>query len=223
MTRIAHISDSHGYFNKLPKNIDFILHTGDIFPDPPAGTKHKDFGKVQMGMIKKRIQEFKDWLGGKSFLYLRGNHDWMCHEEFEEYLRKQGIDAYHLHDKTIEMQNVVIHGFPYLPPINGLFATETDSKTMELKINDMVDIVNNLNQIDVIASHAGPYGILDKSNNGEHYGNPFLNDAIFSRIKKENRPDYCCFGHVHNSQSITLHQGIIISNAATRPHILEIN
>jgi Icc-related predicted phosphoesterase len=224
MAIIAHCSDTHGKFSNLPQRTEIILHTGDIFADPPYGTKHKDFGKIQMDIIGKQIGEFKNWIGQRPFLFLRGNHDFFSHEWLERFLQDEGIDAHHLHDKIININNVAIYGFPYLPTINGLFATEINEEPMKKKLNDMADIINNLDQIDILGSHCPMYKILDRSSKDEnHYGNKLLEDILFNQIDKANRPDYFCFGHVHGSQGITLHRGMVMSNAATRYNMLEIN
>jgi Icc-related predicted phosphoesterase len=204
----------------LKGNFDCIVDSGDILPDAPNGEKEK--AKWQFQWLEEHIEDYKQWLDEKPFLFTQGNHDHANSWEMEGLLNSNGIEAYCLHDKIVNHKSVNFYGFPYVNTINGNYAYETDSLQMIHKVDQMVRDINLRAYVDVIVAHAPPAGILDYSfRNKEAYGIKAMTDAFSYKIDKNRRPRLYCCGHVHQ-QGITMEYDMIFSNAAQSFHILEI-
>lgn len=218
--RLLHCSDRHESFPELRGNFDCIVDSGDILPDPPREEKEK--AQWQLQWLEDHIEEYRQWLNDKPFLFVAGNHDRISPFEMEHLLNTNGIEAYCLHDKIVSHKGINFYGFPYVNPINGNYFYETESADMIHKVDQMVRDINLRAYVDVIVAHAPPAGILDYSfRNKESYGIKAMTDAFSYKIDKNRRPRLYCCGHIHEA-AITMEYDMIISNAATSFHIIEI-
>ena len=217
MTKICHISDTHGKFPKLNGNFDIILHTGDFFPKSvyrQAGNfdKEKEF---EIYWLYENLNIIKKWLT-KPFLFVLGNHDFVPPSFFQNILNEANIEAYNLHDKIFSYHDYNFYGFPYVNYINGNFKYELNQFEMFDKVKEFEFLANQA-YIDVIAAHSPVYNILDSG-----FGNVHMANALFYGIHRDLKPKLYACGHIHESHGILTYKDIIYSNAATIQNIIEI-
>lgn len=221
--KIKTTSDNHGRIPDLKGKFNIWASTGDFFPDFFSSPR-EEWANLQAEWLKGAAAEIAPWLTKKKFVFCQGNHDFCPADRTEKILRDAGIDAYNAHDKLVTIDNIGFYGFPWVPPINGSFNYETGDTEMVDKIDKMVDVINN-NIVDVVLMHAPPYDILDtyRSPYGiTHGGNVHINNAIDYKIEKERMPTAFCFGHIHDSAAVKVHQGILMVNSALTSNIIEI-
>lgn len=221
--RICHISDTHGTFNRLHGSFDVVLHTGDFLPDSQKLTEGNKVGqaKFQIQWLRDNIPEMRKWLQGHTFLFILGNHDFVSPEIMEAELISEGINAINLTDKVITYQGVNFFGFPYVPAINGMFNYEREIPEMQEEVKKIVEALNT-SYVEVLACHAPIYNSLDLSNANKVLGSTVIADALDYQVKKEMQPAYYLHGHIHNAHGIKMRNGMLISNAATVQHIIEV-
>jgi len=228
--RILHTSDTHGLPAPIThKCIDVIVHSGDLFPDPPLenGHRHENIQLWQQDWFKANIEGFKSWSFGRPLLFCLGNHDHICGEWLEKELRSIGIDATCLNDKLVSFGGLNWYGLPYVEYINGWHAYELNDDEMKDKVDAMVNTINASTGIDVLGAHQPPMRILDCDlRNMLHWGNQRLNDALFKDIEEGKEPSAVLVGHCHSSRGIRMigknDRTILFSNAATTQHVVEI-
>jgi len=192
--RIALVSDSHGFHQRIDmdtdavRQADVVLHLGDFQP----GT----------------LTEFEAWAHGLTnpiVIYVPGNHDsWSAVKraaharddaELEEALTAvQRAMPYvlYLQDRCVEINGVVIAGWPWHPPSPG-----QANCTFQVDACERTKLLARLpDTADVIATHGPPHGVLDKVRNKEHCGCCVLRHWIDERA-----PLLSAFGHVHARQT----------------------
>lgn len=221
--RLCHVSDTHGKFPPLYGRFDAVIHTGDLFPNSAAAFNgnRNDEAKFQLQWLREHLGEFKSWLQGHPFLYVPGNHDFMASSCMEFELRKLGIEAFDLTDKTLNFKGVNFYGFPYVPYISGMWNYECHFPEMQKEIDKMVSVINS-NYVDVLACHAPPYKMLDLTMGNEIVGCQAMATALDYKISNDMMPSYYLCGHIHEANGMTVRNGMMISNAATTRHIIEV-
>lgn len=220
--RICHISDTHGHFPKLFGRYDVVVHTGDLFPNSHFvyvdQAKERHF---QLMWLRDNMHEFKVWLQGHPFLYVPGNHDFLDSSLLEFELRKEGLEAFDLTNKLLTFQGVNFYGFPYVPAINGMWNYERELPEMQDELDGLIDTLNK-NYVDVLACHSPPYKVLDLSMGNELLGSTAISDALDYKISRDMQPAYYLCGHIHEANGVSIRNGMVVSNAATTRHILEV-
>lgn len=227
--KILHVSDTHTNFIQFPQNhnFDIIVHSGDMFPDSrylySNVFKHKE---EQLKWFRANLQNYKKWIDNKPFLFVLGNHDFISDDIVEQMLKDVNINAISLHNKlfnteSIGLEPVNFYGFPYVPPINGKFAYETNSREMVDRVNELVSVAKS-NYIDVIVSHAPIYNVLDRAFGGYKIGNVNLRQAFDYKLEQHELPIAVLFGHCHEDNGIVNYNNIICSNAATIYNLINI-
>lgn len=221
--RVCHISDTHGKFPRLYGRYDAVIHTGDLFPNSHAAFVGDRAGemKFQLKWLRDNIGEFKSQLQGNPFLYVPGNHDFLDHNLMEFELRQVGVEAFDLTDKLLTFKGVNFYGFPYVPYISGMWNYERHFPEMQKEVDKMVEVVNN-NFVDVLACHAPPYKMLDLTMGNEIVGCQAMATALDYKINKEMLPNYFLCGHIHEANGMSVRNGMMVSNAATTRHIIEV-
>lgn len=226
--RLVHCSDSHGKFEVLKGYFDAVVHSGDMLADGPRRkdkfnlVTYEEKAHWQHNWVKNHIPDFKLWINNKPFFFTFGNHDFMDPKLFEDLLRDNGIKAYCLHDKIVTHEGVNFYGFPYIPYINGLWAYEEFIPEMSKRLDTMVEVLNK-SYVDCIVAHCPPADKLSFDFvHGRNYGNTVMCNALDYKIEKEFLPAYYLTGHIHSAHAISNRNGMIISNAATTQHILEV-
>jgi Icc-related predicted phosphoesterase len=166
------ISDLHGHFPELDGG-DLLLVCGDLT------ARHTE----------SEYEEFILWLGKQDYkkkVFISGNHDNLAMSKFDCY------DAEYLLDSGTEYAGMKIWGSPWTKTFQGAnpkctaFTVDT-----EVKLSKKWDKIPD--DTDILITHSPPYGILDKSEEGEYLGSHTLRNQVMSRIK----PKIHCFGHIH--------------------------
>lgn len=222
--RLMHISDTHGGFPKLHKPFDIIVHSGDFFPNSHAlynnGDKKAE-AVFQSEWLCLNINNMKKWLQDSPFLFILGNHDFINPVIMENLLKSEGINAINLTEKVVTHEGVNFYGFPYIPYISGDWNYECQIPEMQVEVNKMVAQLNE-KYIDVLVCHAPIYGTLDLTWGNEAVGSTVIAEALDYKISKEMMPSYYLHGHIHENSGIMLRGNLLVSNAATTQHIIEL-
>lgn len=213
---IGHVSDTHGSFPDIAKNVDVIVHSGDLCPNKTRGHRETEL-KFQSEWIKRNIPIFKEWIGDRPFLYCMGNHDYnpyVCRT-----LRDNGIEAIDITLKKYTLDGVRYYGFPFIPYIVGEWNFECIADQMQREIRILKDEL--ISGIDILVAHAPIAGILDKNTNGEHCGNNQMADLFNYTIDSSLWPRMYLHGHLHESNGFSVLEDMFISNAATVVNLIE--
>lgn len=219
--RIMHISDTHSRFPVLHGRFDVVVHTGDFFPNSVAvfqGNKTQEM-VFQENWLESQASAIKEWLRGYPFLFVLGNHDFLHPERMEQLLNLYGIKATSLHEKVVTHESVNFYGFPYVPYINGMWNYECDEEDMNDNLDNMVDVLNKT-YVDVVAAHAPLHGKLDWYKGC--LGSSCIANAFDYKISRDMMPSNYLHGHIHESNGVTLRNGMLISNAAVAQNIIEV-
>jgi Icc-related predicted phosphoesterase len=221
--RLCHVSDTHGGFPMLYGRFDAVIHTGDFFPNSAAvmqGNKVQE-AVFQSEWLRSQIPTMKAWLRGHPFLYVPGNHDFTASERMGDMLRAEGIDAVCLADKITQYRGVNFYGLPYVPFISGMWNYEREIPEMQVEVDKMVERLNQ-EKVNVLACHAPIHKVLDLSMGNEILGSTVIANALDYKINKENMPTHYLCGHIHEAHGVTVRNGMMISNAATTQHLIEV-
>lgn len=218
--RICHVSDTHGNFQRLTGAFDVVVHSGDFFPNAIEGNSVKQMA-FQMDWLGNNISMLKKWLLGRDLLFILGNHDFAHNQLVEQVLNSEGIKAISLHDKVVEYKGIKFYGFPYVPAINGMFAYEREIPEMTKEVDKMVPILNETH-VDVLVAHSPLYQVLDLTTGNSAIGSSVLSSALDYKINEDMRPSIMLHGHCHDSHGLAMYNNILVSNAATVSHIMEI-
>lgn len=229
--KFIHASDTHAYFPDLKGDFEFVVISGDFFPnscfDPNRG-KFQQEVKFQEKWMKKNIETFREWVQGKPVLWSSGNHDFFnpC-----EMLSSYGIEIIDLDNKVVEYKGLVWYGFPYVNYIRGDWNFEKEKPEMKNKIDQFIERLKQakaLDRLDVLVAHSPPYGVLDKSSRqysgrSENIGNHFIVNAINYALQSKLKAYLC--GHNHNMNAFVIIDDIFYSNAAVgidgRPRLIQ--
>lgn len=218
--KFIHTSDSHGAFIPLPKEGEFILHTGDLLPNKTRGIREIE-RPYQENWIRQNIERFKRWFDGRPFLFVMANHEFTY--KTTDILNEYGIEAYSLNLSKFEFKGIRFCGFSFVPYFTGEWAGEMTSSEMANQMPYLKAVLND--GVDIFASHSPISGILDQNGYGEHCGSTHLYNLFNYETEKEKMPKMFCCGHLHEGKgriNIPEWNDMLISNAATTAHILEI-
>jgi Icc-related predicted phosphoesterase len=221
--RLCHISDTHGGFPTLYGRYDAVIHTGDFFPNSAAcmaGNKIQE-AIFQAEWLRSQIPTMKQQLHGHPFLYVPGNHDFVPSDMMEHMLRAVGVEALCLADKITQFKGVSFYGFPYVPFISGMWNYERQLPEMQIEVDKMVEKLNQ-DHVQVLACHAPPYKMLDLTMGNELIGCTVISNALDYKINKDNMPSHLLCGHVHEANGVAVRNGMLVSNAATTQHLIEV-
>lgn len=217
------MSDTHAYFPNLKfENFDLIVHTGDIFPDPISKLDLDNPMAFQARWLESHLGDFKKMVDGRPFLFVRGNHDFVPAQLFEQMLDSVSIEVFNLEEKIVSHDGINFYGFPFVPHINGSFSNECLPGDMAAHVDKMAKVLNET-YVDIIAAHAPLSNCLDLAFKvNQRFGNSAMNVGLDYKIDKDMLPAYFLCGHIHASHGIMVRNGMVISNAATRFNILEV-
>ncbi len=221
--RLMHVSDTHGKFPRLYGRYDAVIHTGDLFPNSHHvfnGNKNQEMA-FQLQWLRDNMNEMKSWLQGHPFLYVPGNHDFLHSSLMEFEMRAVGLEAFDLTDRMLTFQGVNFYGFPYVPAINGMWNYEREIPEMQKEVDKMV-LELNKQYVDVLACHAPLRKVLDLSMGNELLGSTVISDALDYKVSKDMQPAFYLCGHIHEANGMAIRNGMVVSNAATTRHIIEV-
>ena len=191
MVDIVVISDTHGRHEELGAlEGDILVHCGDGSFGQPGDPRVHD--------------ELDGWLSRQTFdavLAVGGNHDF----EFERRVRMDEPVfrvARALMDETVTCAGLRIHGSPWTPELGdwAFYGSDDRLRAAWAAIPAGVDI---------LVTHTGPAGILDRNRFGRSIGCRWL-AAELERI----RPRLHVFGHHHASAGHCEQDGTLYLNAS---------
>jgi len=179
--KILAVSDFHGYLppiNHVPDS-DLMIIAGDV---TPVWNHEIPFQKAWLK------NEFSEWLKNldRPVIGIAGNHDFYA-------MRNPGFMAElpwtYLQDEATEFNGLKIWGSPWVTRLTGwAFCTTEDV------MGDKIDQMDK--DIDILVSHAPPYGIGDAVKfTKEHVGSTML----ANRLMFQEWPNLksVVFGHIH--------------------------
>ena len=187
--KIAAFSDTHEMFDKvkLPNDFDILICGGD-FTFKGNYFKIRDF-----------LEQLKTVANNKPVIFTPGNHELTLENQISN--ESQLINVYcqannnfhYLIDKQVTINNCKIWGSPWTPWF------------YDWAFNSPRDVIQTYwNKIpldtEVLVLHGPPYGILDKTREGENVGCKALLETIQTKLKALK---VCIFGHIHESYGHT--------------------
>lgn len=199
--RIVCISDTHGQIRDIPGGIpdgDVLVVAGDICLGR-EGLQLEAFG----AQMRKLPHKHK--------ILVAGNHDWGLFDantrEFDELMN----DVTYLQDAEVLIDGVKFYGSPWQPEFHQM-AFNLPRGIWMASVWSQIPI-----DVDVLITHAPPYGILDTLPDGQHVGCGELR-RVFGRIN----PRLHVFGHVHSGYGQITEDETVYINAALcgRGHML---
>ena len=205
--KIWHISDTHGFHNRLviPEGIDLVIHTGDC-------SNHKDPYQNEW-----EVKDFLMWYEQVDIpnkIYIPGNHDTSIERNLVKASDFISRGIHLLNHDWMDVNGIKIFGSPFTPTFGNwafMKSRETINRVWEQIPEGM----------DIVAVHGPCKGILDLSRNRQNVlefcGDGALRKHVLDRIK----PKYFLSGHIHNFEDIINtgfrylpDYGITFSNAA---------
>lgn len=203
MIKCCAISDLHGRFPRLSKDLDYLFIAGDFID---ISVQHDD--KASLNWAKKY---FMPWLNGlgvrKRIILVAGNHDfypYRCSAEFrKEVIRPYNKLVTYLDNEQYKDEHVNVVGVPWCKP----FFNWAYMKPLE-KIKGDLDALfpDNIfegDQYSILLSHDAPYGVSDVLDPtqahisyvpGTHIGNTVLAEFI-----ERTKPNLNLHGHLHST------------------------
>lgn len=205
--KICAISDTHDQHRKITiPEADILLVAGDF-------TCHRE-------PILQKYTDFYEWLKeqpAKHKIVVAGNHDTLF-EKQNDLARKIFIGVTYLQDSGVEIEGLKIWGSPVTPFFADWAFMEPDNM---LKAHwDLIP-----NDTDILVTHGGPYGILDKT--GDVYGNVSCGSKSLTVRLRELNLKLHVFGHIHESYGkegvyVNAAQCDEMNNLKNEPIIIEI-
>lgn len=192
--RICHASDWHGRFPKSPMpHADIYVLTGDMWPDKWIGfaeMNNQESVDYQHEWFKKTFESPEE-LRERFFanpdapvVYCRGNH---CFIDPDPYIGGR-IYSMGLEATRIDVDGVIFGGYRGTRFINNYFS---DGRMDDLTLADKL-----ADDLDVLVSHAPPYGVLDRVG-FEKIGMSGLSKHIQKAAFKYLPLKLSLFGHIH--------------------------
>ncbi len=211
MTRIVHVSDTHGYLSPLPPDAQVVVHSGDFLPNKTFGVWSIERA-FQPTWIEQNAEQIKRWVRDRPFLITHGNHDYIDSVPF---LRAIGVDAHCLDDVRYVHDGIVFHGFPHVPFYTGQWNYETSNRELEARTQAI-----DLEGVNVLVSHSPFYGVLDMNRKGIRCGSKPMRHRM---QHSSHVPEYFLCGHIHESNGRQAwSRGIQVYNSATVQHMIDI-
>lgn len=198
--RFVCISDTHTLERKIGNIPDgeVIIHAGDF---------------MSSGWSKYEYINFLSWYGAlphKHKILVAGNHDRQVQiepEYFKHHVDREKI--IYLEDSSTIIDNIVIHGSPWQKWFHDwAFNFPSDEKNYKRKAELVWGAIpDNTN---VLITHGQPYGINDKTEEGDLTGCKFLK----KRISKLKSLKYYIGGHIHEAYGVQSIKGVTYINPA---------
>lgn len=182
MTKILHISDTHGQHNSLQldlTNIDVLVHSGDESNYKSPSINHGEFNSF--------LNWFAD-LDIEKKIFVPGNHStWIEANEKEARRLFKERDIIFLNKNEIVIDNVKFYG----DAVNPLFGNWAYNIKRE-KLHKHWSLIPD--DTDVLITHTPAYGILDVVDNRRMEFTGCKN--LYKQIQKRNIKAHL-FGHIH--------------------------
>lgn len=180
--RIVCISDTHFYALdqlKIPDG-DALFHAGD------------GCGMLEAGLYKL-AESFKRQ-PHKYKIYVPGNHDGFVYyytNESKNILARSDVTL--LIDASLQMGNTTVYGSPWTPEFkNWYFMLPRNG-------DGLASVWSQIpTNTEFLITHGPPFGILDRTEEGNNAGCELLYQEIVNRVQ----PKYHMFGHIHEHAGV---------------------
>lgn len=210
MTRILHISDTHGGLPTLRGEFDVVVHSGDFLPNRSFGHRVVE-ETFQCAWIENNAARLRAWLDDKPLLLTHGNHDFV---DAAPILRSLGIDAHCLDNRKHTFNGISFYGFPYVPYFRGVWNFECTQHELEVRTETM-----DLEGVDVLVAHSPIYGLLDRNAEGTRCGSKPMRRFLESSAHV---PSWYLCGHIHEAAGYKRwKRDIDVSNAACDQRVID--
>lgn len=195
LVALTMISDTH---NRLGTIIDQLKPTENalnvlIF----AGDATTQGSLFEFAIFAKEIEKVSTLFD--HVLIVLGNHEFyggVSVAKFKETLKSlQNVRI--LEEESYEINGLVFYG------VSGYaLGDEEDGRKYWVKIPE---------ETDILVTHCPPFGILDKTKEGESAGSKGLREEVLTRV----RPHFHVFGHIHEGNGTQHLQGTTFVNCAS--------
>jgi len=188
--KIVVLSDTHGLHRLLtiPAG-DVLVHAGDL-------TRHGNLDEV------RDFNNFLSTLPHPHKIVIAGNHDF-CFERDREECEAVLSECVYLQDQELTVGGVRFYGSPWQP----WFHNWAFNLHRGVEIRAKWDMIPP--GIEVLITHGPPYGIGDKTAQGEAVGCEDLLDVV-----KQINPRIHVFGHIHEGAGINSINKTVFINAS---------
>jgi Icc-related predicted phosphoesterase len=189
--KVLCISDTHGVLPTPPNGeYDVFIHAGDIAPCTSL------LGNIESGFIGfpasqddialKQLEWYEStfipWINSinaKHKIIIPGNHDLATERylyRFEQIISRHNIEMLLGSAVKLTTSNgeINVYGYPWIVPV-GKWAWCATAETRQTLLDQMPDV-----NIDILLSHAPPYGCVDEARGGYHIGVPEMNRDFFA-------------------------------------------
>lgn len=212
--RILHISDCQGdlkiFEDACLNDSDIVIDTGDLLPNKlhdgiNSGSKEED-AKYQERFLYANKHRIIRLLKDRPFIFVQGNHDWI-------WLDMLGYkNLFQLNNSSLIINNYKFYGFPNVPHMRQWNNYTEDPKFGYILDNIPIDT-------DILVTHVPPRHILDNTSHDQsgHIGISNLQERI-----KQTKIRLHLFGHVHESNGISIVNNVIYSNASRGHRIINV-
>ena len=192
MTRIVCISDTHGYEGapQLLEPSDVLIHAGDF-----TGS-----GTIQ------EIAKFNNWLNSLDIatkIVIPGNHDLLFEKDWTHAVSLLTAADFVLNQSGTSIGNgLLVYGEQRQPEFNNWAFNVPRDKMKYVWERAPQDT-------DILVTHGPPYGVGDKTLDGDHAGCKYQRQWI-----EEHQPRLVVCGHIHEGHGIYSIGRTVVINAA---------
>jgi Icc-related predicted phosphoesterase len=209
--RIVAISDLHGWLPEIP-SCDLLLIAGDICPDfrGSANPALRRSVAERQGVWLRDV--FAAWLETQSCghaVLCWGNHDY-AGELPASSVPKLAADV--LTDQESQWNGFRIYATPWTFFAPRIWAFDVTLPELAHRMARIPD------GIDILITHGPPYGVLDRTADGDLAGSRSLGDAV-----RRVRPRLHVFGHIHEGRGCEgSSYNVAVKDARYEPYALPV-
>lgn len=195
MTSLTFISDTHNRHNEIPQEQlpggDFLIHTGDF---------------TNRGTIPEVISFF-NWFEKQTQytrrIFIAGNHERIAEKDPGLFASLVPSNCIYLQDSGITLEGLRFWG----TPVTAQFCNWAFNKTS----SELTQFFSYIPEdTDVLLTHGGPKGVLQKLSGGLDVGMVELAERLPHLPKLK----VSAFGHIHHSSGTIKKDGVNYVNAA---------
>ena len=197
--KIWHISDTHGYHEKLNvPDCDMVIHSGDA-----SNERNPNYNL-------KEIENFLSWyssLNIKNKIFIPGNHDTSIYHKLITKERFNDLGIHMLIDEMNTIDGLNIYGSPWSPEFGNGWAWNKSKKSL----NKYWQVLKNKledTHIDILVTHGPPMSILDLSYRENKKEIEQCGDKPLFNFIMDKKPKLSLFGHIHDHGSDLKNNGI---------------
>ncbi len=206
--KIGFLSDTHGKDIKkfYLKDVDIVLSNGDFCKADLARKNWIDYTLEGKNIPKRKQKEaekdviesakkFLNSFSKKPVYFIYGNVESNKYINFK--LKK---NIHNINEKIVKINGIKIVGIEHAKEkwwVDKYSSGKYDPNEKKVK-----KFLKKLCYVDILLSHAPPYGYLDVNDNpktpklrGKHHGSKLVLDYI-----KRKQPKYCLCGHIHEAK-----------------------